>query len=95
MSGRWYILGFDYDAVVGAWQDWRLARECVTTLAAAHRPPTFGILESAGEGEHITYWYVSDEVAPILDAGGVGWRRFLIGETSAPPATARRQLRPG
>jgi hypothetical protein len=90
---RWYVLGFDCDDIVGAWQDWRLARQCVKTLTEAHRPPTVGILESAGEGEHLTFWYVREDVAEILDGGGVPWRRFLVGEVDAPPPIARRQLK--
>lgn len=90
---RWFVLGFDCDDIVGAWQDWRLARQCVATLTAAHRPPTSGILEGAGSGEHLTYWYVRDDVAGVLDEGGVPWRRFLVGEVDAPPPAAKRQLR--
>jgi len=94
-SSRWYVLGFNVDDIVGAWQDWRLARQCVTALLAAHRPPTAGILEGSGAGEHLTYWYVSEDVAGVLDDGGVPWRRFLVGEVAAPPARATRQLRVG
>jgi len=90
---RWFVLGFDCDDVVGAWQDWRLARQCVATLTAAHRAPTIGILEGAGQGRHLTYWYVRDDVAGVLDDGGVPWRRFLVGEIDAPPAAAIRQLK--
>ena len=64
---RWFVLGFDCDDIVGAWQDWRLARQCVATLTAAHRAPMNGILESAGQGRHLTYWYLRDDVAGILD----------------------------
>jgi hypothetical protein len=92
-AGRWFVLGFDCDDVVGAWQDWRLARQCVAALAAAHLPPTSGILEGAGSGEHLTYWYVRDDVADVLDVRGVPWRRFLVGEIEAPPAAATRQLK--
>lgn len=92
-ASRWYVLGFDVDDIVGAWQDWRLARQCVATLDAAHHPLTNGILEGAGEGEHLTYWYVSDDVAAVLDGGGVPWRRFLVGEVAAPPASAVRPLK--
>jgi hypothetical protein len=90
---RWFVLGFDCDDIVGAWQDWRLARQCVTTLAAAHRSPTSGILEGVGCGKHLTYWYVRGDVAAVLDDGGVPWRRFLVGEVETPPAAATRQLR--
>jgi hypothetical protein len=89
---RWFVLGFDCDAVVGAWQDWRLARQCVETLAAARMAPS-GILESAGRGDYLTYWYVRDDIARVLDDGGVPWRRFLVGETEAPPNAATRQLK--
>lgn len=89
---RWFVLGFDYDDIVGAWQDWRLARQCVATLKAARVPPSVGVLECAGNGTHLTFWYVRDDVAQILDEGAVPWRRFLIGEVAAPPANATRQL---
>jgi hypothetical protein len=90
----WYVLGFDYDDVVGAWQDWRLARQCVAALSAARRLPGGDILESAGDGPHLTFWYVRDEVAGVLDAGAVPWRRFLLRTVDAPPPGATRQLKP-
>jgi hypothetical protein len=89
----WYVLGFDYDAVVGAWQDWRLARQCVVALQAAHRSPTIGIREGAGDGENLTHWYLDAEVAAVLDDAGVPWRRFVIGTIDAPPPEAARQLK--
>ncbi len=85
MAPRWFVLGFDYDDVVGAWQDWRLARQCVAALRAAERPPTSGILEGAGGGRYLTYWYVNDAITDALDRGGVPWRRHVIGEIDAPP----------
>ena len=95
MAMRWFVLGFSVDDIVGGWQDWRLARQCVEALVAAHRAPSVGVLESAGAGEHLTYWYVRDDVAAVLDAAGVPWRRFLVGEVAAPPAVATRQLKAG
>ncbi|HEX6839495.1 MAG TPA: hypothetical protein VF334_23120 [Polyangia bacterium] len=92
---HWFVLGFSVDDVVGAWQDWRLARQCVGVLTAADRPLTAGILESAGAGEHLIYWYVDEEVAGVLDEGGVPWRRFLVGDVDAPPEGAIRHLRAG
>lgn len=89
----WYVLGFDYDDVVGCWQDWRLARECVDALRASGSRPGDGILEGAGQGQHLTYWYVSDEMARFLDGSRVGWRRFVVGLVAAPPASATRQLK--
>ena len=95
MSGRWFVLGFGVDEIVGAWQDWRLARQCVEALSAAHRAPSAGVLEGVGAGEHLTYWYVRDDVADVLDAAAVPWRRFLVGEVAAPPPDAVRQLKVG
>lgn len=89
----WFVLGFDYDDVVGAWQDWRLARECCDVLRGRGTASVDGIREGAGRGEHLTYWYVSDEIAALLDSGGVGWRRFLVGSVSSPPPDATRQLK--
>ena len=93
MTSRWFVLGFDCDDIVGGWQDWRLAQQCVTTLASAHRSPANGILEGVGRGPHLTYWYVRDDVAEVLDGGGVPWRRVLVGGVEAPPAAARRALK--
>jgi len=36
---------------------------------------------------------VRDDVAGVLDDGEVPWRRFLVGETDAPPTAATRQLK--
>jgi hypothetical protein len=91
-ASRWFVLGFDCDDITGAWQDWRLARQCVATLRAADCSVT-SILESAGLGPYLTYWYVRDDVARILDDGGVPWRRFLVGEVAAPPDVATRTLK--
>ncbi len=90
---HWFVLGFTVDDVVGAWQDWRLARQCVGALTAAQRPLGVGILEGGGAGEHLVYWYVSDDVAMVLDDRGVPWRRFLVGDVAAPPPDAIRHLR--
>ena len=91
----WYVLGFDYDAIVGAWQDWRLARQCVAALTAAQRPLGAGIFETAGDGPHLTFWYLRDDVAGVLDAAAVPWRRFLVGRVAEPPAEATAQLKLG
>jgi hypothetical protein len=91
-ASRWFVLGFDYDDSVGAWQDWRLARQCVATLRAANCSVA-SILAGVGLGKHLTYWYLRDDVARILDDGGVPWRRFLVGEVAAPPGAATRTLK--
>jgi hypothetical protein len=91
----WHVLGFDIDDIVGAGQDWRLARQCVAALVAAARPPTDGVMESQGAGEHLTFWYVRDDVAAVLDDAGVPWRRFAVGMVRTPPASACEHLKSG
>lgn len=93
MSNAWHILGFDYDAVVGANQDWRLARELVAALRAAGEPLT-EVFEAAGNEQHIVMWYVADRIATILDEQGVSWRRFWIGSSERLPTTVHRPLKP-
>ena len=80
-----FILGFNDEDVTGGWQHWRLATECGSALEAENLPASYGIWECAGEGPYLVEWYVQDDVAPILDRHGVGWRRFLIGEADLEP----------
>ncbi len=91
----WHVLGFDYDAVVGAWQDWRLARQCVAVLGTAGPMMGDGILACAGDEQYLVLWYVRADVAEVLERNGVPWRRFLLGEVNAPPAHASQQLKLG
>lgn len=88
----WMVLGFSYDDVVGCNQDWRLARECVRALLG-DEALLAGVVETAGSGEHLSLWYVAPETAARLDDAGVPWRRFLVGATAGPPATAHRPLK--
>jgi hypothetical protein len=90
----WYKLGFTDDDVVGAGQHERLAGECTRAVEAAPRHPHHGVLETSGEGKYLLYWYVSPEMARLLDEHGVGWRHFLLPDGAAsPPADAYSPLR--
>ncbi len=89
---RWFVLGFDYDAVAGAWQDWRLARQCALALRDSGLP-TNDIRHAAGQGPYLTYWYVNAVLAEALDRGGVPWRRFVIGEVRDCPSLAAPLLK--
>ena len=89
----WYRLGFSADDVVGAWQDWRLAMECVEAWQRLGRPPELVVLQTGGREPYLAEWYLDDASARLLDAGGVGWRRFLVaGGLNAPPAGATPAL---
>ena len=81
----WHVLGFDIDDIVGAGQDWRLAQQCARALLAAQPPVRDGIKESVGEAGYLTYWYVRDDVARVLVAAGVPWRRFAVGTVVSGP----------
>ena len=89
----WFILGFTYDAVVGAWQDSRLATECARVRDEAGQPKGFELLQGPGDKDHIVLWYVSEPAARLLDEREVEWRRFLIGLTPSAPAAAHAVLR--
>jgi hypothetical protein len=91
-NARWFVLGFTDDQVVGAWQDWRLARDCVRAWEAAGRPHPFEVLQMAGTGPHFLRWFVHEAAARILDDQGVSWREFLTGECATPPSGARDAL---
>jgi hypothetical protein len=93
MRGAWFVLGFTYDDVFDAGQDWRLAEECMRAWRAAGRPPDFQILEAAGEGEHILVWLVNDLAARVLDHNVLGWRVRIVGERSTLPANTSDVLR--
>ena len=89
----WFILGFTYDAVVGAWQDSRLATECARVRDEAGRPDGFAMLQGPGDAEHVVLWYVSETAARVLDQREVDWRRFLIGSAPTAPRGAHAVLR--
>jgi hypothetical protein len=91
---RWYRLGFTCDDVIGAWQHWRLARECAGAIEAEGRPPAEGIYEAAGTGTFMIYWYVSPEMAEVLDRQDVQWRRFLVDESDVLPLDTHPALGP-
>jgi len=91
----WFVLGFTDEDLVGAWQDTRLAEECVKAWRIAGRPSDFRILQAAGEGDHLTVWFVSAASAQLLDAHGVPWRQFVVGEREAPPPGAIDALSDG
>jgi hypothetical protein len=89
----WYVLGFDYDQVVGAYQDWRLAREFAQALGVAAPALLGDVLEVAGDGAHLIFWYLSPAAAEVLDARGVEWRRFYLGRRAMPPTGATPPLK--
>jgi hypothetical protein len=89
---KWFVLGFTDEDLVGAWQDARLAEECVRAWRDAGRPADFRVLQAAGEGDHMTVWFVNAASAAVLDAHDVPWRRFVIGERDAPPPGASDAL---
>ena len=89
---RWYVLGFTPDAVVGAWQDARLAQACHAVWEGEGRPAVFTILQAPGEGPYLVQWFLNEATASVLDARGVAWRDFLIGERAQPPHTAHSVL---
>ena len=89
----WFILGFTYDAVVGAWQDSRLATECARVRDEAGRPDGFTMLQGPGDADHVVLWYVNETAARVLDERAVEWRRFLIGSAPAAPRGAHAVLR--
>ena len=91
----WYVLGFTDEDLVGAWQDARLAEECVRAWRAAGQPADFEILQAPGDAEHLTLWFVNATAARLLDEHGVAWRPFLVGEREAPPDGAARALTTG
>lgn len=88
----WHVLGFTADDVVVRWQDARLAAACVEALNAAGRPAGFQILRGGAQGDYLITWYVNEVAARVLDAFGVAWRAFLVGEATSSPAGARSAL---
>ena len=94
-ADRWYVLGFTPDAVVGAWQDARLAQACFEAWEEAGRPALFTILQAPGEGPYLVHWFLDEPTARVLDTRGVSWRSFLIGERAQPPRAAHRVLGDG
>ncbi|RMH38176.1 MAG: hypothetical protein D6689_20010 [Deltaproteobacteria bacterium] len=80
----WYVLEFSGDDVVMAWQDARLAEQCAALPEAA----SLEIVQAPAAGDGLVCWYVSEPTARVLDAHGVGWRRFCVRRCEAPPAGA-------
>jgi hypothetical protein len=84
-----YVLGFTSEMVVGGWQDTRFAYECRQAWEAAGRPEGFRLLQAPGEGANAIEWFLDEATVKVLDAQGVNWRAFLVGERAAPPPEAR------
>src|SRR5207245_11438229 len=63
LAQRWYVLGFTADAVVGAWQDARLAQACMRAWEAAGRPAPFAILQAPGDGHFLVHWFIDEPTA--------------------------------
>ena len=93
LEQRWYVLGFTADAVVGAWQDARLAQACMHAWEAAGRPAPFKILQAPGDGPFLVNWFIDEPTATTLDQHEVEWRPFLVGERAEPPHSARSVLK--
>jgi hypothetical protein len=89
---NWIQLAFTVDDVVGGWQDSRLAESFVHAWERAGRPDDFLVRQAAGGSGYVESWWVSPSAARVLDAAGVSWRRFIVGE-GRPPAHAVDALR--
>lgn len=89
---KWYQLGFTTDEVVDAFQDARLAEECVMAWRRAGRPP-FAVSAAPGDATHLIHWFVDEATARVLDTERVHWRSFLIGECAGPPPDALSPIR--
>ncbi len=83
---RWHVIGFTSDEIVCAYQDARMADECVTAWHSAGSSSACRIVEAVGEGEHLIHWFVNDEAAAMLDARGVQWHERIIAERAELPA---------
>ncbi len=88
----WFRLGFTFDEIVDAFQDARLAEECVEAWRRAGRPP-IAVYEAPGDGLHLSHWFLDGATARLLDEQGVHWRTFLIGSCAGPPPGAYQPLR--
>jgi hypothetical protein len=84
----WYVLGFDSDDVVGAWQDQRLAMACSRAWRAAGLTEPGVILQTSGEGEYLVNWYIPGDFSRLLDRFRIPWRQFVIGAIIHPPENA-------
>jgi len=92
-QSKWYVIGFTPDDIIMAGQDSRLALSCHE--ASKKCRARFDILQAAGDGEHLVYWFISDDTAQALDKESVSWRQFFVRECDAPPEGAFSVLVPG
>jgi hypothetical protein len=91
-----WILGFDYEAVVGAWQDVRLADAIDRLWRSAGCPPALQAWWAASADEYAFRWYVNEALAQVLDDAHITWRDFVIGRSEGVPGDARPfMLKPG
>ncbi len=88
-AGTYFVLGFDYEAVVGAWQDVRLADAIDRLWRRAGCPTTLKAYWAASADEYAFRWYVNDALAQVLDDAHITWRDFVIGKSAALPNDAR------
>ena len=91
-TADWVTLGFTAEEVTGAWQHWRLALEFHAAFEAEGLPPSFGVLEGAGRGPHMIYWFVSRDAIAVLERHDVAWHRFFVCARARPPRGCRPAL---
>jgi hypothetical protein len=89
-----FVLGFDYEAVVGAWQDVRLADAIDRLWRSAGCPAGPQAWWVASADEYAFRWYVNEPLAKVLDAAEITWRTFVIGRAGAVPREARPFIDP-
>lgn len=86
---RWFVIGFTADDIVGGGQDVRLAAAYARARQGTEEPVDARIVQAPGDRDHVLVWFVDEAAARILDAAGIEWRRFVVGECAAPPSSAR------
>jgi hypothetical protein len=82
---RWRVIGFTSDEIVVAHQEARLAEQCVKAWRSAGSPSECRIVEAAGEGNYLLFWFVNEAAAAMLDAGGVPWQSRILDERQLLP----------
>lgn len=87
---RWWVLGFDYEAVMERWEDARFAEALEQAWVRAGRPREAEAFVAATADQFAFRFWLNDAAAALLE----GWEARLIGTSTERPEHARRVLPP-
>jgi hypothetical protein len=69
---------------MGRWPDARIAEAIDASREAPGTPPSAQAWWMACSDEYALRWFISGQLARVLDEANVAWREFIIGQGPVP-----------